>query len=142
MRESPVVPIRHRNSCSPAARYTVLVHAPIAWSLLLLAAPGLRAPDAAPGRIVGPRAIQLINGIHAQQVAVTISLPDGSSADVTSTSRYALQPGGVASVSASGLVSPVGDGEAVLTIAHGEYRTDVPVVVRNARSCPPVSYRN
>src|SRR3954454_22509250 len=120
MQGSPVVPIRHRNSCSPAARYVVLIQAAIGWSSLLFAAPGSRASDVTPAMIVQPGTIRLVDGIHAQQVAATISPPDASPAAVTSTPRYAHQHESRASGAAPGLVPPVDDGEAVRTITHGD----------------------
>jgi hypothetical protein len=114
----------------------------IAWSLLPLLPPAAPAAVATPEMTVEPGAVRLTRGTDSQQLAVTIGQPDGTITDVTATCRYSVAAEGVASVSSSGLVTPVRDGRATIRISRGDGLIEVPVVVTGADSRPPVSYRN
>jgi hypothetical protein len=134
MRERPIVPTRLDNSC--------LVMAGILGAILRLASPALLAREPMPALTVEPDAVRLNGELDAQQLSVTLRLPDGSSTDITSSCRYSVEPGGVAEISASGLVSSTRDGEAVLLIWRGSQRTTVHVQVKHSRTRRPVSFRN
>ncbi|SVC48235.1 uncharacterized protein METZ01_LOCUS301089, partial [marine metagenome] len=62
----------------------------------------------------GTKAFQL-KGKHARQQLVATAQDTGRDVDVTRAVKYSANPANVVTVSPTGLVSPLGDGEATIT---------------------------
>ncbi|MEO6808344.1 MAG: DUF1549 domain-containing protein, partial [Isosphaeraceae bacterium] len=84
-----------------------------------------------------------LNGAEArQQVAVTGHFADSSVRDLTGEARFTIEPGEVARVSGSGVVTPKGDGQGFLRVEAGGRTIEVPVQVEHAQRTRPMSYRS
>lgn len=109
----------------------------------LLSAPSTLHAAVGPARIeVEPAEVRLIGARDRQQVAVTAIAADGSVRDVTAEARFAIEPSGPAEVSASGVVTPRSDGEALLRIEATGLSAEVAIRVEAADLTPPVGYRS
>ncbi|MFI5460528.1 MAG: DUF1549 domain-containing protein, partial [Isosphaerales bacterium] len=101
------------------------------------------AAQGVPDRIeVEPSVVRLAGAEGRQQIAITGRFTDGSCRDLTAEAHLAVEPAEVAMVSPSGVVTPIGNGQAVLRVTALGRDAEVPVhVVDSARRSRPVSYR-
>lgn len=76
-----------------------------------------------------------------QQLFVSYITGD-SAADVTRTAKYAIQPEGILQIDETGLVTPLADGEAVITAQQGDHSANIKVLVSGFASPLPLSFRN
>ncbi len=93
-------------------------------------------PDGGDGGLV-------VRGADARlQLLVTGRDADGRAFDLTTRAVFRSEPEGVVAVDASGLLTPVMDGEARLTAAVGELQTSVMVTAAEIRQAAVVDFRN
>ena len=96
--------------------------------------------------IFGPSGAQTIslNGPDArQQLVVTHLVAGGLSRDVTRDVAYLTAPQGIVAVDASGFVTPLANGRAVITARFREAKpVSIPVVVSSFESQRPISFPN
>jgi hypothetical protein len=112
-----------------------------AWGLAICW-PIVAHGSAAPGRVsVEPGEIHLTGAAARQQVAVTGHWADGSIRDLTAEAHFGMGSAGVAQVSATGVVTPVADGAALLRVEAEGQVVEVPVRVAEATRVRPVSFR-
>ncbi len=101
---------------------------------------GVAAPaKAAHGLILFPPSVALDGPGDRQQLVLT-ETAKGRSADHTADATYATTAPGVATVSRSGVVTPAGDGEAIITATVNGATATVTVKVRNATTPKPVTF--
>jgi hypothetical protein len=111
------------------------------WLCLLFYSTSLAIAEA-PERIrVDPAEVHLVGEAARQQVAVSARNTDGSFRDLTAEARYAIEPSTVATVSPSGVVTALADGEALLHVEAEGRSAEVPVVVAQAHQSRPASFR-
>ncbi len=89
---------------------------------------------------VYPPRVQLDGPRDEQRLGVLGRYADGRTWDQSREARYSSNAPGVATVSPRGLVRPVRDGEALLTVEVGGMKATVPVRVKNAAADMPVSF--
>ncbi len=78
-----------------------------------------------------------------QQLFVTAISSSGPQTDATRDVVWSVAPEGIVSVDESGLVTPLADGEAILSVSlHDQATHQVPVVVSGFESPLPISFRN
>lgn len=78
-----------------------------------------------------------------QQLIVTAEHADGIETDVTRTVTFSTQPEGVISVDATGLVTPLADGQTTVTAALGDGPSaTLPLTVENFTHQPPINFQN
>jgi hypothetical protein len=95
----------------------------------------------APTLIVEPGASVLSGSEGRQQITVTLRDPAGGLRDVTRQARFSLAPSGIAAIGTTGVVTPLGDGQATLRAQFEDLACEVPFrVERSAESSAP-SYR-
>jgi hypothetical protein len=112
-------------------------------SLLLLTTTASAGPSAAPDRIgVEPASIELTGKGARQQVAVTGFYADGSIRDLTAQARYAVVMPTLASVTASGVVTPGTEGQGRLVIEAEGRSTEATVSVAALERVRPISFRH
>jgi hypothetical protein len=88
-----------------------------------------------------PAMIRLEGAESRQQVAVTVEEADGSVRDATTSSRFRIEPPGIAEITPTGLIVARKDGSASLMVEiGGRTRATTLEVVDSCRSRPP-SYR-
>jgi hypothetical protein len=123
---------------------------------LLIFLPGLApaqqpAPTQAPSRPEPPRvelkkltvypAQVTLDGPRAEQrLGVLGEYADGRGWDLSRDAKYTSNAPSVASVDSLGVVRPVGDGQAVITVQAGGKSASVPVKVQKANADIPVSF--
>ncbi len=90
---------------------------------------------------VAPDTVLLRSPEASQQMVVTENLEDRSR-DRTRVATFSIEPSGVATVDAQGLVRPQADGKAVLIVQFEQHRMSVPLEVRGFADPPAVSFRN
>ena len=90
---------------------------------------------------IEPTTVLLSSGANRQQVAVTGIFADGSSRDLTASSRFAVDRPDVASASDSGVIRGSGGGEASLVVEAEGLSRAAPILVTGDLAPPPVSYR-
>ena len=91
--------------------------------------------------VASPAAIDLRSPESSQQLLVTTTDSNGRTIDVTLRAEMAGDAK-VAFVEDGGLVRPLSEGEAVITIRYANQETRVPVRVSGLKSPAPVSFRN
>ena len=67
---------------------------------------------------------------------------DTSEVDVTRTATFSVQPDGILQVDGTGLVTPLADGEAVITAQQGDHSVELKVVVTGFETPLPINFRN
>ena len=112
---------------------------------LLLCADPLAAAE--PGLAAVPAEVRLPNDRSRQQLLVTHHAVDGFQYDLTRDVRFESADPAIADVSATGVVSPRGQGTTVIRIRHGAgtappLSLDVPVSVGDLSRSPPVDFSN
>jgi Big-like domain-containing protein len=109
----------------------------------LIVAAGLLAA-AEPALVVVPERIELEGNFARVQILAlrpkADGAPDERSEDLTTQATYESSDVGVATVSGSGQVLAVGNGEAKITVAAGDGRKEVPVVVRGIATEPEIGF--
>ncbi len=119
----------------PSQRLSIL-------ALLLALLSTAAAPAAESAAIqVEPIHVVLSGAQDRQQVAVTVSEPDGSVRCVTSVARFTIEPPEIAQVSVDGVLTPQEDGQAILTVEAEGRSVRIPVLVEKTTLSRPVSYR-
>ncbi len=88
-----------------------------------------------------PAEVRLTDPESAEQLLVWGVLSSGRRTDLTAQAQYLAVPDGIVRVSATGLVTPLRDGRADITISHGSNRSVVAVEVNGFSNPPPVSFR-
>lgn len=108
-------------------------------SALLAAAPGAELQ-------VSPAKVALDRPEASQQLLVKSPVEGSRFRDVTRKATFEITPAGVATVDQRGLVRPLSNGKAELTIKHGEgdsaTKLTVPIDVTGMTDPQPVSFRN
>lgn len=103
----------------------------VGWAYL--AAGGMAAQAGAPAIVVHPDLVTLDGGFQRCQLLVRPLTPDGTAAetvdDLTGLARFSSKTPDVATVSATGVVSAVGNGSARIEVSLGDARATVEVVV-------------
>jgi len=136
------VPAAHRPHLKPSKDQVVRVLPTILIGLLLVSA--VRAAD--PPRPVrslevAPSPIVLGGANRVQQMQVTANGPDGRQFDVTHRATLEITDTDHATVQGSSLRG-VSDGPATLKVAYGGRTIEVPVIVRDRNTFPPVHFKN
>jgi WD40 repeat protein/mono/diheme cytochrome c family protein len=90
--------------------------------------PELSGGDAVVGLVAEPAAIELAGPGRYAQLVVTAELASGAKVDVTRRAEYAL-PEPIAAVDAAGLVTPIKNGDGLLSVTFGEKSANVDVQV-------------
>jgi hypothetical protein len=109
----------------------------------LLTTVALALPDGVHGETklrAVPDSIVLDRPEASQQILVSRRDTDGRTIDVTRRASYRLRPAGIAAIDALGLIVPVADGDAILTIDETGRILDVPVMVRGLKGCRPLDF--
>ncbi len=116
--------------------------AAVAWSALPAQAARKPIPIAVqPLRVTAfPAGVKLRSRSDAQQLLVTGVTGTRPPLDVTDSATYRVSDAKIVHVSPSGLVTPVGDGSAVVVITKSGRSTRVPVTVSGSRSEEPASF--
>ncbi len=112
---------------------------PLAALILALGSPALA--DLTGSLQLEPASIRLTGHSARQQVAVSLSLSDGTTRDLTSIARFRVEPASVAEVSPSGVVIPIADGQARLMVEAEGLRVEAAITVVDASRIRPASYR-
>jgi hypothetical protein len=122
-----------------------MTHRPLLHGLCLAAV--LAAPSFAAAEPTGPRSLVVypttitLDGPRAEQrVGVLGEFANGARRDLSPDAQFVSGAPKVATVDASGVVRPVGDGEAVVTVRAAGLSAAVPVKVRRATAEVPVSF--
>ena len=89
----------------------------------------------------GAKAFNL-KGKHARQQLVATVKDTGKDVDVTRTAKYAVAPANVVAVTPTGLVTPLGDGEATITATIDGVRSEVKVTVTEYGVVQPINFAN
>ncbi|HZW34564.1 MAG TPA: DUF1549 domain-containing protein [Isosphaeraceae bacterium] len=102
----------------------------VVWLWLGFGAATARGEATAPALSLEPARVVLEGAAARQQLAVTFRHEDGSPRDVTRECRFVIEPAGIATVTSDGVVHPVADGRATLTVIGrgGSARAAVRVV--------------
>ena len=77
-----------------------------------------------------------------QQLIVTGKLEDGALRDFTHRATFTVAPAGILKVGASGIVSPIADGDAVITAAAEGATATFPVKIEGAGTRQPMNFAN
>jgi hypothetical protein len=123
----------------------------LACAALALLAPtaAAQSPPAAPAAppkaalkalSIYPPQVNLDGPRDEQRLGVLGRYADGRAWDLSRTAKYTSSAPGVAAVSAQGIVQPVADGQAIITVEAGGLKAAVPVQVRKATADIPVSF--
>lgn len=108
-------------------------------------APAIRkaAGPAAPKSLaLFPAGIHLQSRDDGQQLLVTGLFTTGEARDFTSTAIYRVSDARVATVTPSGVVTPVGDGTAVVIVTVGALTAKVPVATSGSRQEAQLSFKH
>ena len=89
----------------------------------------------------GAKAFNL-KGKHARQQLVATAKDTGKDVDVTRTAKYAVAPANVVAVTPTGLVTPLGDGEATITATIDGVKSEVKVTVTEYGVVQPINFAN
>src|SRR5262249_8156853 len=89
---------------------------------------------------VYPTKISLDGPRAEQRVGVLGDYADGRAWDLGRSVKFSIAKPDIATVDATGLVRPMGDGETILTIQAGGKRTTIPIKVTKATADIPVSF--
>jgi hypothetical protein len=87
-----------------------------------------------------PQRIELVGPRAEQRIGLLAIFADGRQRDVTAGARFVSINPAVAAVDASGLVRPVGDGFATITVTAGGGTTSVPVTVSRFKLDEPINF--
>ncbi len=94
---------------------------------------------------IGPAAtgetIPIRNADIRQQLIVSASSVSGD-VDVTRQVEFSTEPAGIVAIDRTGLVTPLHDGDAVITATLADRQTSVPVSVSGFESPLPINFRN
>jgi Protein of unknown function (DUF1549)/Protein of unknown function (DUF1553) len=90
---------------------------------------------------IEPRSIHLIGASAAQQIAVSIERSEEGFHDRTRTATYRIEPSEIASISRSGVLKPISNGQGTLTVELDGHSAEVPIDVSMIETKRPVSYR-
>jgi hypothetical protein len=90
---------------------------------------------------IEPPLIILSGAESRQQVAVTLQSTDGSLRDVTRNCRFVVEPPGIATVGADGVVRPLADGNAILRAIDGSRSLEAGIRVDQASNHRRSSFR-
>src|SRR5262245_46867707 len=107
-------------------------------SILVVAIPAFSAEPVK--LIVSPASAELTGARDRQGLVVQAQFADGSTRDVTASAEMVLDKP-IATVT-NGFLAPSVDGTANLTVKHGGRTATVPVMVKEHRSVPKLSFRN
>src|SRR5688572_18661189 len=108
---------------------------------LLLPLP-LRAQEPQSILLEAGRKVVLSGPESWQQVLVSGRYADGQTRDLTRSAKYDAIPAGIIAVDASGLVTPLKDGEATLHAKVDGLSTSLPVVVKDIATERPIHFEN
>ena len=89
----------------------------------------------------GAKAFNL-KGKHARQQLVATAKDTGKDVDVTRAAKYAVAPANVVAVTPTGLVTPLGDGEATITATIDGVQSEVKVTVTEYGVVQPINFAN
>jgi Protein of unknown function (DUF1549)/Protein of unknown function (DUF1553)/Bacterial Ig-like domain (group 2) len=108
----------------------------------LVANPSAPAPvPSTPSALaVFPPGIQLDSARDAQAVIAKFTRPDGITVDVTAQSQFTLSNPALAKIE-NGKLTPLADGAGELTITYGGQSQKIALVVKNAQTDPPISFK-
>ncbi len=90
---------------------------------------------------VEPPEVRLVGNLDAVQLAVSSQQTGDAPADVTRAASYESLAPQIAKVTASGMVRPVGNGQARVRVTHGKQSVEVPVQVAGVQPKAAVSFR-
>ena len=93
------------------------------------------------GPVPGGDHIQIRSKDTRQQLLVTY-LSGETETDVTRTSQFTVEPEGILQIDATGIVTPMADGKAVITAKHEDSSTTVNVAVSGFQDPLPLNFRN
>src|SRR6202453_4546354 len=108
----------------------------ISVTCLLTAIDPLRAAD---GLAVFPSAITLDSSDDQQQLVFT-EISSGKNIDRTTDATFESNLSSIANVGTTGVVTAVGDGEAIITVTWNGLTAKVSVLVKNTKSPQPVTF--
>lgn len=128
-------PARHRSSGRPVFG-SILVA--LAWVFLISSS---QAGADVSALSIEPSSVDLNGGDARQQLAVSARLADGSTRDVTRSCRFSVEPAGLATVSAGGVVHPAAAGSGILRASFADHATAIPIRVANVERTRPPSFR-
>ncbi len=112
----------------------------ILWLLLAASVPApVVALGPPPGRVSVWPAVVSLDGKAARQ-QLLVSEQGGKSPDRTRSARYLSETPGVVAVSAAGVVTPVGDGEGIVSVIVGTDKARTVVRVKNAGAYRAVTF--
>jgi hypothetical protein len=114
---------------------------PIVGGLLLVRAVAAEAPEKAVELAVEPAEVTLTHVEAKQHLLVSGKLADGSFRDLSRSAVYASTNPAVAIVSAQGLITPKGPGEAAIQVQSDGVQSTVKVTVKDV-ALRPVSFSN
>jgi hypothetical protein len=87
-----------------------------------------------------PPRIELVGPRAEQRIGMMVTHVDGRQRDVTTGARFVSVNPAVATVDAAGVVRPVGDGIATITVTAGSASTSVPVTVSRFKADEPINF--
>ena len=90
---------------------------------------------------IDPAAIVLYRGEARRQIAVSVEESDGMARDRTNSSRYSVEPPGIADVSPTGLIEARGRGLATLHVEVDGRTASTTIEVRDVGQARPSSFR-
>jgi hypothetical protein len=106
--------------------------------VLLLLAPAHADRACSAGLDVVPVRVELTGRSARQQLAVTLTLADGSLRDVTRLCRFVVEPARLAEITADGVVLPAADGQGIVRVSLGEQAATAELrVMRSTWMRPP-----
>ena len=107
-----------------------------------LAAASLPLPALAQTLHIHPAQITLSGPESSDQITVLLNHPDGSSRDITRSARLVLSDPTLATVSPSGRIEPLRDGQLLLTAEADGLTAKAAITIANTSTPPPVSFRH
>ncbi|MGE3821478.1 MAG: DUF1549 domain-containing protein [Isosphaeraceae bacterium] len=90
---------------------------------------------------VEPASVQLVAPDGRQQIAVTLTEPDGTRTDVTGRARFHLSPPRIAQISQDGLLHALAGGSGTLVVEWDGLASSLPLVVAPSGPTRRVSFR-
>lgn len=98
-------------------------------------------PELSIGPVDDTGVVQIRSQDTRQQLFVTFAL-DGNTVDMTRRVIYSVEPQSVVMINSSGLVTPRGDGNAVIRAIHGDLTAEVNVAVSGFAAPLPINFHN
>jgi len=89
-----------------------------------------------------PTALDLQGPDDARQLVLTATLNDGRLQDLSGSAQYTVKNPAIARVSASGRVTPTGDGATAIVGRFGDRTVEIPVVASSGSGGRPVNFAN